>query len=216
MSARLLTLAPHEVIPYQSQTVIVHSRRKDKSDPKDPRGTPDIAETVVRMKLDGWRAPQSFEGLEEAKSISNRFTGGDPFGWIPGIPSYGRVGARRVHKVVDLVYCGNARKLRYDLVLRSCAGPRRIHLAYPGADSLITYYLGGSDPAYSIAVDSTGVVYVTDNTNSINFPTMTGTYQGAESKIESPVADGKIAAWTIPPSAQLNARNSGENLCNGF
>ena len=53
-------------------------------------------------------------------------------------------------------------------------------------------------------------------TNSTNFPTVTGAYQTGESKSEIPVAARKIAAWTVPLSAQLDARNSRENLCNGF
>ncbi|HEY1865743.1 MAG TPA: SBBP repeat-containing protein, partial [Candidatus Acidoferrales bacterium] len=44
-----------------------------------------------------------------------------------------------------------------------------------------TYLEGsGADRAYSIAVDSTGAVYVTGHTNANNFPTNTGAYQTGE------------------------------------
>ena len=128
----------------------------------------DIERTVDRMELEGARAQQSCEGLEEAKSISNYVIGNDPSRWIPGVPNHRTTAACRV--------CGDDRKLGYDFVVRSSADPGGIHLAYARADSLTTYYLEGSgiDRAYS------------------------------------------IGAWSIPPSTHLDARNSRENLCNGF
>ena len=79
-------------------------------------------------------------------------------------------------------------------------------------------YLSGSDMcrASSLAANSTGAAYVTGHTNSTNFPTTTSTYQTGARQIEIPVAARTITAWTIPLSAQLDARRSQERLCNGF
>src|SRR5215471_4074165 len=51
--------------------VMVLSRRKPFPGANDPDKTPQIEQTVIRMKLDGAKAPQSFEGLEKLESISN-------------------------------------------------------------------------------------------------------------------------------------------------
>jgi hypothetical protein len=264
--------------------VLVLSRRKDTPDASDPDKIPEIEQTVVRMKLDGAKAPRSFEGLDQLESISNYFIGNVPSKWLTKVPSYGKVRASSVYQGIGLVFYGDSCKLDYDFVVRPGTNPGSIHLAYEGAASLTTdregslliatqlgklvqrkpldyqefdgerrevqasysirsgkvqfalsnwdrrrdlvidpvleysTYLGcsGADRAYSIAVDSTGVAYVTSSTSSTNFPNTTGAHQTGESKIEIPVADGKISAGTIPPSAQLDARNSRENLCNVF
>jgi hypothetical protein len=120
------------------ENVMVLSRRKDTPDPRDPHKTPEIERTVVRMKLEGARSPQRFEGLDKAESISNYFIGNDPSKWRPNIPNYRKVHARGVYNGVDLVYYGDGRKLEYDFVAHPGANPGIIHLAYEGADSLTT------------------------------------------------------------------------------
>lgn len=154
----------------------------------------------------------------------------------------GRLRARGAHKGNNLVYCADARKVGYDVAVRSGADLERIHLDYEGADSLITHEEGnlltsagsvgwygasrvpirkstsdtGADRASSVAADSVGAAHVTGHTNSTNCSTNTGAYRTGEGKSEIPAAARTIAVWTIPLSIQLYARNSRESLCNGF
>ena len=89
------------------ENVMVLSRRKGKVDPTVHDKPSEIEQAVVRMKLDGSRQPQSFEGLEKASSISSYFIGNDPSKWTPNVPHYGRVRAHSVYEGIDLVYYGD-------------------------------------------------------------------------------------------------------------
>jgi hypothetical protein len=135
------------------------------------------------------------------------------------VPHYHKLRALGVYAGIDLVYYGDGGKLEYDFVVEPGADPNRIRLAYAGAEAArYSTYLSssGMNRASSIAAESTSAAYVTGHTNSTNFLTTTGAYQTGESKIEIPVAARTITAWTVPLTAQLDARNSRENLCNGF
>jgi hypothetical protein len=118
------------------ENVMVLSRRKDTPDASDPDKTPEIEETVVRMKLDGAKAPRSFDGLEKLEAISNYFIGNIPSKWVTNVPNYRKVRAAGVYPGIDLVYYGDGRKLEYDFVVRPGANPGIIRLAYEGADSM--------------------------------------------------------------------------------
>jgi adhesin/invasin len=230
------------------ENVMVLSRHKETPDASDPHKTPEIEQTVVRMKLEGSRVPQDFVGQEKLESISNYFIGNVPSKWVIKVPNYRQVRASSVYPGIDLIYYGDGRKIEYDFMVHPGADPGRIHLAYEGADSLnadkegnlliatrlgtlvqrkpLVYqeingerrevhasysiragrvefalanwdrrrdlvidpvldldystYLGGSagDRGYGIAVDSSGAVYVTGQTDSTNFPTK-NPFQGA-------------------------------------
>ena len=120
------------------ENVIVLSRRKNIHDARNPQTTPEIEQTVVRMKLDGAMAPRGFEGLDKLESISNYFIGNVPSKWVTNVPNYRKVRAFGVYPGIDLVYYGDGHKLEYDFVVRPGASPGLIHLAYEGADSLST------------------------------------------------------------------------------
>jgi len=115
------------------ENVIALSRRKSSADAHDPHVTPDTELSVVRIELDGARAPRSFEGIERAGSISNYFIGSEPSKWVTNVPNYRRVRASDVYPGVDLVYYGDGRKLEYDLVVRAGGNPESIRLRYKGA-----------------------------------------------------------------------------------
>jgi hypothetical protein len=226
------------------ESVMVLSRHRETPEASDPHNTPEIEQTVVRMKLEGAHTPRSFEGLEKTESISNYFIGNDPSKWRSNVPNYRKVRATGIYPGIDLIYYGDGRKLEYDFVVRPGADPSRIRLAYEGAEHLNTdqegnlliatrlgtlvqrkplvyqevngerrevqasysiragkvrfalanwdrkrdlvidpvleysTYLGGTgyDQALGIAVDSSGMAYVTGNTAG-NFPVTTGADQ---------------------------------------
>src|SRR5215472_17725397 len=99
-------------------SVIVLSRHRETSEANDPDKTPEIEQTVVGMKLDGAKAPRSFEGLEKLESISNYFIGNMPSKWVTNVPNYRKARATGVYPGIDLVYYGDGRKLEYDFVVR--------------------------------------------------------------------------------------------------
>jgi hypothetical protein len=132
------------------ESVMVLSRHRETPEVSDSHKTPEIEQTVVRMKLEGARAVHSFEGLEKAGSISNYFIGNDPSKWRSNIPNYRKVRATGIYPGIDLIYYGDGRRLEYDFVVRPGANPRIIRLAYEGADSLTT------DPEGNLLIASGG------------------------------------------------------------
>jgi hypothetical protein len=119
-----------------SENVIVLSRSKKQPDSAEPNRSPEMERSVVRMVLEGARRPGSFEGFEKAESISNYFIGKDSAKWLSNVPNYRRVRATEVYPGIDVVYYGYGRRLEYDFVVGPGADPRRIHLAYEGAENV--------------------------------------------------------------------------------
>jgi hypothetical protein len=91
---------------------------------------------VVRMQLVGaTRAPRVL-GEELQATKSNYFIGNDSRQWHTGVAHYARVRMEGIYPGVDLLYHGNQRQLEYDLVIAPGAEPRRIRLAFRGADAI--------------------------------------------------------------------------------
>jgi Beta-propeller repeat len=103
-----------------------------------PRGTPagDEVAPGVRMQLVGANAGARLVGEDLQSTRSNYFLGADPRRWHTGVAHYGRVRAREVYPGIDLIYHGDQRRLEYDLVVAPGADPRRIRLAFQGADRM--------------------------------------------------------------------------------
>jgi hypothetical protein len=91
---------------------------------------------VVRMRLVGARRDASVAGEDPLPTQSNYFLGSDPRRWRTGVPHFGRVRASGVYPGIDLVYRGNRRRLEYDFVIAPGTDPRRVRLAFSGAESI--------------------------------------------------------------------------------
>jgi hypothetical protein len=92
-------------------------------------------ETVLRMKLagsHGWNA----NGVEPTGGVSNYFVGNDPKHWHSNIPHYGQVRIAGVYPGVDLLFYDNKGDLEYDFIVSPGADPKRIRLAFEGADHI--------------------------------------------------------------------------------
>jgi uncharacterized protein (TIGR03437 family) len=91
---------------------------------------------ALRLKLVNAHPAPEGEGLDELPGKSHYLIGGDPARWRTGIRSYARVRYRDVYPGVSLTYYGNQRQLEYDFVVAPGADPRRIHLAFEGAQQM--------------------------------------------------------------------------------
>jgi hypothetical protein len=91
---------------------------------------------VVRMSLVGAAPRPVVSGLDELPGKANYFVGADSAKWRTNVPTYARVHYREVYPGIDLVYYGNQRQLEYDFVVAPGADPRKIVLAFQGADRL--------------------------------------------------------------------------------
>src|SRR5207253_92461 len=78
-----------------------------------------------------------------------------------------------------LPFPGPARSVGADEITSPFVNPQPMASSAPSSDLLYSTYLGGlgTDFGSAIAVDSTGATYVTDYTNSLDFPTTPGAFE---------------------------------------
>src|SRR5688572_5786906 len=91
---------------------------------------------ALRMRLVGAARKPVVSGLEELPGKANYFIGSDPAKWRSNVPTYAKVHYREVYPGIDLVYYGNQRQLEYDFVVAPGADPKKILLAFRGADRI--------------------------------------------------------------------------------
>src|SRR5687768_4706538 len=91
---------------------------------------------VLRMSLAGANPSTAVSGADELAGKSNYFVGKDASKWRAGVETFARVKYAGVYEGVDLVYYGNQGQLEYDFHVAPGADPRRIRLAFGGADDI--------------------------------------------------------------------------------
>jgi photosystem II stability/assembly factor-like uncharacterized protein len=92
--------------------------------------------SVLRMKLLGANPSPRVTGVDEMPGKSNYFIGNDPQKWQTNVSNYAKVKYEQVYPGVDLVYYGNQSQLEYDLIVAPGGDPRRIRLAFEGAEKV--------------------------------------------------------------------------------
>jgi PKD repeat protein len=96
----------------------------------------EMTQAVLRMRLEGADSPEAITGIDQLAGTSNYFIGNDPEKWQKHVAQFGKVRYAGVYPGIDLVYYGNQRQLEFDFVVAPGADPKRIHLAYSGADKM--------------------------------------------------------------------------------
>ena len=91
--------------------------------------------TVLRMKLLGAAGRPTFAAEERLPGVANYFIGKDPKKWRSNIPTYKKARFRGVYPGIDVVYYGSQDgRLEYDFLVAAGADPKRISLAFEGAE----------------------------------------------------------------------------------
>lgn len=103
----------------------------------------------VRSRLLGANPSPRVSGVKPLAAKSNYLLGGDPKGWITGVPCFERVEFREVYPGVDLVYYGTEGVLEYDFVVAPGADPNQIRMSIEGARLELT-------PEGDLALDAGG------------------------------------------------------------
>jgi hypothetical protein len=114
----------HTIFLTPSETVLVFAQREHN------------ARTALRMTFVGANPEPRLVGAEELPGKANYFVGNDPAKWRTNVPTYAKVHYENVYPSIDLIYYGNQRQLEYDFVVGPGADPKRIVLAFRGADKL--------------------------------------------------------------------------------
>ncbi len=92
--------------------------------------------TVLRMKMVGAASRPAAMAEARLPGVVNYFKGKDPAKWRTNIPTYAKARFRGVYPGIDMVYYGNQGQLEYDFVVAPGADPKRIRLAFEGADKI--------------------------------------------------------------------------------
>ncbi|HZS09589.1 MAG TPA: SBBP repeat-containing protein [Blastocatellia bacterium] len=93
-------------------------------------------QSVVRMKLVNASPQPRVTGLDDLGSRSHYLIGSDAKQWRTGVRNFARVKYEAVWPGIDLVWYGNQQQLEHDFVVAPGADPRRIRLAFSGAQSM--------------------------------------------------------------------------------
>jgi hypothetical protein len=102
----------------------------------DEHGPGQSPKVVVRLQLVGANPQPQAAGFEELPTKVNYLLGSDPARWRSNVPTYARVRYHDMYPGVDLVYHGNQGQLEYDFIVRPGADPKRIVLAFAGAEHI--------------------------------------------------------------------------------
>src|SRR6267154_453038 len=102
-----------------------------------------IKSVALRMSLVGAARKPVVSGLDELPGKANYFIGKDPAKWRTDVPTYAKVHYQNVYPGIDLLYYGNQRQLEYDFVVAPGADPKKIVLAFKGADKVQIDARGG-------------------------------------------------------------------------
>jgi hypothetical protein len=116
-----------------SETVLVLA--KPNPDAKHDAKAP-VKSVALRMSLVGAARKPVVSGLDEQPGKANYFIGKDPAQWRTNVPTYAKVQYQNVYPGIDLVYYGNQRQLEYDFVVAPGADPKKIVLAFKGANKV--------------------------------------------------------------------------------
>ena len=89
---------------------------------------------TIRLRLIDGAPNTTAEGIDLLPGTVNYFVGNHPDKWKSGVPVFRKVKYSQVYPGVDLIYYGNQQRLEYDFVIHPGADPRRIGLAFEGAN----------------------------------------------------------------------------------
>lgn len=101
--------------------------------PSPAKGT--AARWNVRLDFLGARSKVQMEGLDQTPAVVS-YLRGAPEKWERGIPTFNGIRYRELWKGIDLVYRGTVSELKYEFVVQPGSDPRKIRLAYRGAESV--------------------------------------------------------------------------------
>jgi hypothetical protein len=102
----------------------------DKVTPDQDRGV------ALRLGFLGASPETRIEGQEPLAGKVNYLIGNDPDEWHTQLPTYGQVAYRDLWPGVDMVFRGDASRLKYEFVVRPGAKVEDIQLGYRGAEGL--------------------------------------------------------------------------------
>jgi hypothetical protein len=90
----------------------------------------------LEMRLAGANTTEPWVGENRSVASINYLRGNNPRQWKVGVPAFARVRQRAVYPGIDYVCYGDGSRLEYDFHIAPGADPKRIELAFSGADWL--------------------------------------------------------------------------------
>jgi uncharacterized protein (TIGR03437 family) len=91
---------------------------------------------ALRLKFVNANPRSRATGQDPLTAISSYFIGNDSGRWRTGIPHYARVKYQDIYPGIDVIFYGERQRLEYDFVLAPGADPRKIGIAFDGAEAV--------------------------------------------------------------------------------
>ncbi len=92
--------------------------------------------TSVGMRLVGANPAPMFTASDQLPGTKNYFVGRDTRKWTTGVPLYSRVESGNIYPGIDLAFRGIEKELEFDFLVSPGADPRRIKMAFEGAQHI--------------------------------------------------------------------------------
>ena len=89
---------------------------------------------MLRMKFLGANPSSKTRGLDQLSGVSHYFFGKDSNKWLRNIPHFAKVQYTNIYPGISVIFYANQRRLEYDFVVSPGADPKRIRLAFEGAE----------------------------------------------------------------------------------
>ncbi|MEM7412840.1 MAG: SBBP repeat-containing protein [Myxococcota bacterium] len=90
----------------------------------------------LRVVTAGGNAPEAIVPSELSPTRTHYFFGEDPSRWVAGAPTWSRLTLPSVYPGIDMVYRAEGPRAEYDFVVAPGADPKRIALAFEGAEAV--------------------------------------------------------------------------------
>lgn len=95
-----------------------------------------VTAAVVRMTFLGASTHPHMLGLEKLPGTVNYLIGNNPETWRTNVPTFAKIQYHNIYPGIDVNYYGSQQQLEYDLIVRPGSDPKKIILAFSGADRL--------------------------------------------------------------------------------
>lgn len=119
-----------------NQEAVLSLLAPSKSDAKISKYSSKSERFALRMKMVGANPRAEIAAEQSLPGKSNYYIGNDPSKWQAGVPEFARVSYRNIYPGIDLAFHGAQKQTEFDFLVSSGADPRRISLAFDGAQSI--------------------------------------------------------------------------------
>lgn len=160
---------------------------------------------AVRVAFDGAEPSPRISGLDLQPGVVNYLLGNNSSKWIRNVPSYARVGVKKLYPGIDAVYYGSDGLLEIDFVVQSHINPALVRLRLEGGRGAPQIFCARTAPSFAVqpCPGFKDLILITEATASrISRPTgwPSHTQGGAANALSSSISTAFHAGVPVGPN----------------